>query len=377
MESKRSLGERIWRQFFRFFIAATAATTLAYALFAFTFYMRGSAVSRNYWQEINARRATPEDQRAWPLYRTAAVLIEQDDFEFIENHRHIGPQNESWPALVEILDRSQEILEVTRQAATLPALGYLYGDPEDAQAARDARANRLLAVDIALASENQSLLDTDLSGLNALRALARLLRVDAERAAIAGRGTDAVQNIRALVAMSEHVQQPGAFLIDQIVGVAIFGIAAETTGRLLAEYQNLFTEDELVQLLELFVNYRDGRIDVSFDTERIVFEDQLQRIYTDHGAGRGSITADGLFAITELNKTGWKAGSWIIAPFFAHLAAHREEERALFNESIDAQVAVRKGEPWTWDPDAIQAVENNLQQRSSKEPYCVLACLLG
>jgi hypothetical protein len=161
------------------------------------------------------------------------------------------------------------------------------------------------------------------------------------------------------------------------VGVAIFGIAAETTGRLLAEYQNCFTEDELVQLLELFVNYRDGRIDVSFDTERIVFEDQLQRIYTDHGAGRGSITADGLFAITELNKTGWKAVSWIIAPFFAHLAAHREEERALFNESIDAQVAVRKGEPWTWDPDAIQAVENNLQQRSSKEPYCVLACLLG
>jgi hypothetical protein len=64
MESKRSLGERIWRQFFRFFIVATAATTLAYALFAFAFYMRESAVSRNYWQEINAGRAMLEDQRA-------------------------------------------------------------------------------------------------------------------------------------------------------------------------------------------------------------------------------------------------------------------------------------------------------------------------
>jgi len=99
-------------------------------------------LSRDYAAEMRAAaEAIPEEQRAWPLLREAAMGIEQAP-QVREPHPEIDenwldltrvePRHLNWPRLVEYVECHEEQLELIRRAAERPFLGYTdYGRFDD------------------------------------------------------------------------------------------------------------------------------------------------------------------------------------------------------------------------------------------------------
>ena len=87
----------------------------------------------------------------------------------------------------------------------------------------------------ALADENKQLISASLYSVQVVRVLARLLAIDARVAATRGEGTSAAADLMALVGLSEQLFVPDGTLVEQLVGISIFGQAMDTLGHVLAD----------------------------------------------------------------------------------------------------------------------------------------------
>ncbi len=334
-------------------------SVLGYTLLTAVYFSRRPTISHNYWDEINADRIVPAEERAWPLYREAGLRLEPADATRIRDDYDHGPLDPDWPKLVELLERNQKSLDLARQAAKLPKLGYLFGDPEDLAAAKVAK-KEWYSDDFSLASENQTLLVADASGLHLLQKLAKLLVLDTALAAEVGDAKRAELNLQSLITISEQTVQPRALTFEQLIALQIFNLALESTGRVLRDYPALFSDTQLRDLAHRLAAYRDG--DLSFDAagERISFDDQLQRVYSDNGSGGGLISADGFRFLDYLNDKAELPFERMLEPGAAVLIAGREDERQYFNATMSELIALRTGPPWTWDYEEIYNAEERL-----------------
>jgi hypothetical protein len=193
-----------------------------------------------------------------------------------------------------------------------------------------------------------------------------LLVADACVAAGAGDGQRVVDDHTALLALSEQLQQPNSFLVDQLISLAIFGSALENLDRLLADSADCLTDDQLRALAHRIAAYRGGDITVDFTAERALFDDILQRAYTDDGHGDGRLTAQGL------NIVGNLAGSspaddvspslLLFGPGMSAVIAGRAETREVATRFLDEIQAAYEGPPWLWEAEKIQAPEKWLKE---------------
>src|SRR5205085_8240686 len=81
--------------------------------------------------------ATPEDQRAWTLYRKVIPQVELDEklrtlhgtqgefhlFDFYDAQ----PGQPYWTELTQWLNEHQQTLDLARKAAAKPAMGFVFG----------------------------------------------------------------------------------------------------------------------------------------------------------------------------------------------------------------------------------------------------------
>lgn len=91
-------------------------------------------LSRDYAAELRAAaEAIPEDQRAWPLLREAAMGIERapqvrephpEIFENWMDLLRVEPRHLNWPRLVQYVECHGDQLDLLRRAAERPFLGY-------------------------------------------------------------------------------------------------------------------------------------------------------------------------------------------------------------------------------------------------------------
>ncbi len=65
-----ALWWQAWWGAMRLSLLALAFGVFVYAALTVRFYLGRPRIAHNYWQEINARRRVPEDEQAWPYYRT-------------------------------------------------------------------------------------------------------------------------------------------------------------------------------------------------------------------------------------------------------------------------------------------------------------------
>jgi hypothetical protein len=130
--------------------------------------------------------------------------------------------------------------------------------------------------------------------LNPLRSIAKLLWVDARRAAVAGDGDGekALADVTAMSGVSRHAAETPN-LISLFVAAAIQKMQYAAIHELLIDYPALWTD---VQLRDLAHSVAAADIDWrrGYEGERAIFCDMLQRLYTDDGKGDGRITAEGL-----------------------------------------------------------------------------------
>lgn len=308
-------------------------------------------ISRDYLAEFNEPiLATPEEQRAWPRYLEALETVARPGFA-------MEPGERGWEDTLAVLQRHEDLIPKIRAAAELPTLGYVWRSEFKTNPASPTEDYLFLAM---------------MPTVQPLRNVCYLLSADAHRAAAEGDAAAVVADLRAMVSFADQLyQQPGSST-DYFVASAIGGVAIETGGRILAEYPDLFDEDQLRELAGRYSTFAGGGTpEVDLSGEIAIFEDILQRTHTDDGNQDGHITPAAVDLAYEIgigdeigkvlmqfrgSQRGWleSAVENVVATGASLALASRREELELFNRRVAELQAKRQIPMWTWGelPDA-------------------------
>ena len=244
----RPLWWQLWRLTFWAVVWGICAAILIYAGLSLRFYLGRPDVAHNYWQEINQARRVDESQRAWPIYREVLFKLGKDEMGAIDVEDLAGgPETEKWKQSAALVDRRHDEIARIREGAAKPSFGWYLGDPAEAAAIKQHDAKWLGEVG-ALADENKQLISASLYSVQVVRVLARLLAIDARVAATRGEGTSAAADLMALVGLSEQLFVPDGTLVEQLVGISIFGQAMDTLGHVLADSPAVLSDEQLLAL---------------------------------------------------------------------------------------------------------------------------------
>jgi hypothetical protein len=266
--------------------------------------------SIDYLQQVNAAAlAIPEEDRAWPIYRSAVLQLDPLP-EFEEFIRTPLPGEDGWEVVAEYLRKHQDALTLARQGAQRPGLGFVTGfvlSPEDRKLLSDPWVDSPEDEEVGSSEDEEAdareaadgpLLGALLPPLASLRQLAVALALDAHRAAEAGDGDAVLSNLCALLAISRQVRE-APFLISDLSGAAIAALTRNTLAQILARRPGTLSDEQLRDLAHRFAS-SDDLFSLRLHKERPVFYDLVQRIYTDDGQGDGRPTLRGYRLMHDL-----------------------------------------------------------------------------
>jgi hypothetical protein len=170
--------------------------------------------------------------------------------------------------------------------------------------------------------------------------LARMLVFDARQAAFEGDQSRFVSEVEAMVKLARHCKETPALMPD-LVAMAIAKLSLRVTGEVLALSPEVFDDEHLRQLANLYLDSGD-LFHVRIESERIVFLDSLQRLYSDDGNGDGSLIVQSLplmALITSVNETSlpWanRIFSFLSGPIVTWNIASRKEALAEYDRRFD------------------------------------------
>jgi hypothetical protein len=368
----RPLAWKSWRVFLSFI----AGSLVVYALWSARFYWGQPLLARNYWSEINAARRVPQPERAWPIYRDALFKLGRKDAHWMDTDKIArGPEGKDWTKAVAALERHQDSLRMVREGAKKTVLGYYLGDPDDQVAAKAAHGEWLIGDQIV--DQNSELLSTSLDGPQSCRSIARWLQTDARVAAFKGDGETVLADLTAAIGVAEQQFAPHGMLVEQLVGMAIFNVIMENVSRILFTSPAVLSDAQLRDLAHRIAAFRGGSMTVDFSGEKMLFDDCLQRAYTDDGQGNGRMTWAGLQYLDHLSSSpangllsvcradtkdpGAQLGARLVSPGVAAVIGSREENSQFYRSLMEEMIALHQGDPWKWDRSAIDAHQQRFE----------------
>ena len=285
---------------------------------------------------------TAPEHTAWPGIRDALVaMVHGADDPLRQSPGALAvdatpyPGQEQWPAAREWLQAQRAPLASMREATRKPILGFPVGVPtSDADARLFGKDQAQTSTTTSQESNDQfPMLELRLPYLVNLRMAARMLAVDMLAAAEEGDGERATRDAEAVIALSVLAQE-GRVLVGDFVGMAIRRMALERMTAVLEWKPALLSDSQLARMQVAAMSVPAALQHLNLDTERIHFDDVVQRMYTDDGNG------DGLFRPTtsqlgRLNILSDRSGSLddrlvsaashVIAPAAAMYVAGRRE----------------------------------------------------
>ncbi|MCB9845993.1 MAG: hypothetical protein H6811_08420 [Phycisphaeraceae bacterium] len=254
-------------------------------------------ITHNYLAELNADAlAVPEDQRAWLIYRRAAVMLGRTPAIFDDPDSGAQwpprPGQPGWDEAVSYIDDNLAAIALIHVAASMPRMGYVITDQLDPVVAA-ARAELFGEPFTPVPpSDNPAMTDILLPHLGHCRGLARTLVMDSRVALQRGEADRFVSDIGALANLGRHVEQD-RILISTLVGFAIRDLATSTVMESLATDSHRFTPEELAALsARLLCDDADKALARACEAHRLWFLDALQRAFTLNDEGDGALDAD-------------------------------------------------------------------------------------
>ena len=357
---QRSPLRRVTRRFLTWTVRAIFAVTVLYLAFGAWLWFNEPVIRIDHVAVLRAMMpvaASPE-QAVWPDFRDQMVAmgLGADD----PAHESAGveamdampyPGSEQWAGAREWLTANAAPLATLRDATRRPVFGFPIGVPVSEADAR-LLGKRLLpsASSSSAASASEfPMFSILLPHLAQLRTAARILAVDMFAAAEIGDGERATRDAEAGIALSIHAQE-GRFLVNDLVGVAMRRM---TLGRMIALLEwkpELFTDSQLARMQAAATSVPAQLQHLNLDSERLGFNDVVQRMYTDNGNGDGwfrpslaQMEALGLaMALGETNPDApgdmtqrmAAASGVILAPFAALYVAGRRDMLDRYNTII-------------------------------------------
>jgi hypothetical protein len=358
---RRSHPHRLLRRAVQMSIAATLLILVTYAILVVRHETSRPNVAHDYLADINkVGLAVAEADRAWPLYRQALMALEP--FPVDESQISEQAYLHNWAQIADYLQRNRPAFELARQAAAKPRLGFWYGDPDDEPWLDSFWPDRT-ATDSRVAALN-SLATPQMDELARLR---RLLLADSRRAVASGEDKVFVANLRTLLGMADHLRDGSPMIMAELRAFACYGTGLQLMGTMLADKPDLLTDEDLVDLAHRFAAFSGGgTLRANLEGERLLFEDLLQRIYTDNGRGDGRLTPEGYTFLQQLHdaenplnprlESDWDP---IVEPLTATalslVTAGRKEMSQMADRLVLRFQAERAGPLWQWDVSTAEA----------------------
>lgn len=291
---------RSWVHFGNFCGVLLIVFVVFYTFAAIRYYVGKPIIRVDYLAQLNAPvlAVAPED-RAWPKYLQAYMKLPVvpiiDGKELLLTD--VQPGTPEWTAAEKYIRDNASILADIRSASTLKTSGYVLTHTHGLDFTK--RPGYRLSTGVTPAKTafetglDGSLLAIPLPTMPAYREMTRVLACDARLAARDGDAARAIDNIRAMLALSRHSVEPTTLLIGQLVGNAIFVRAAMSAEQLMIDAPSLLTSDQIAELSSMIARWRANPFkgDDTVDTtgERAMMLDILQRVYTDDGNGDGRL----------------------------------------------------------------------------------------
>ena len=310
--------------------ALVLAAVLWYGWNAARYYSGSPSIKFNIQSEMNAAAlATPLEERGWPHYRDAARGLKRLGFfeamNKIEGWPYLKPGTPEWVAACVLHDRAKAEVEMVRQGTRAPRAAYILRVDLE----HEYKDNVPSGIEPA-SSENPTGLGVLLPQLAVIRRQGQVLAFEVRRAAAEGRGADAAADIERMLSLAHHGSEDGT-LIAQRVELAVVNLALTTLNWVVEEYPKAWSDAELQRLAHLIGSYAPGQKgsqawqpDVRL--QRRVFEDLLQRFYTDDGEGDGRLCSGLLESSKEFGVVLPKNARYM-QPLLGGVVAGRAEMR--------------------------------------------------
>lgn len=365
---------------------AIAALLIFYLGLAGYFLLGRPTPRINYIQLINGRTdQTPQDQLGWPVYRRAILAVGPVNFGGGELDKLLFPKPgvesllkvESTPELTRWLRENVAAVELLRQAARKPTLGFLLGpdgsvnDPE-LWPGRTRKSWEDVSDDM--------LMSVLLPHLGTMRTAAKILAADACLARSDGDRQQWFADIDALIGMAGQLRDH-EFLVCDLVSMTVrFMLLQEIEQTLIDDAR--FLSDTDLQLIAHRLAKPDNVADlISFRGERMSFHDVVQRTYTDNGRGDGRLTPAGVRLLQNIGRIGTDkdkelVGHMVVGSAAVLVAPSRHEVLAEFDRLLDMGEAklsrpVREAD-WTAYNQQAARVKDSLLARVDCDLLSVL-----
>jgi len=257
--------------------------------------------------------ATPEQDRAWPLYREALVemnWMELPKWFYEINPKKIQPSEQDWPAFAEWLRANRHAVDLIRTGSRRRVIGLAHHENMTDYSPADRAALEYLTPgalsEIAPfppnAHDRSGLFDTNLADIHQMPLLTRILLLDYLYQVKQQQGAAALDALQAMLGLSRQCDH-GSFIQASSIAFEIQTEALQAFERTLADQPTLWTDRQLTDFAHTLAanEFHPNRW---LQGERYKFEDILQRIYNDDGQGDGRITPAGLEFLQKLAGPG-------------------------------------------------------------------------
>ena len=292
---------RVFGLTFKWSACAIGACVLLYAVVAISMSMNSPKVSfdpiKRFRESLPVAKSP--DQLAWPAYRDALVEmgLGWDD----PKHKSEGavaamtgmlPSDKQWPMASEWIAAHQPEIAALCAASKRPMFGFPVATPiSDADAALFGKNTQSGGIFYGGAIDNadvtvQPLICLLLPHLNSTSTASHLLATDMLLAVDQGNGERATRDAEAMMAISIHVQE-SRLCVEDRMGIK-FRLRATNNIVMALEWKpSIFTDAQLKRLQMAMYLVPPALERPDFRTERLMFEDAVQRFYTDDGHGDG------------------------------------------------------------------------------------------
>ena len=303
--AKRSPIDRAFGLTFMWSARAVGAFVLLYAVVAISMSFNTPKVSfdpvKRYRESLPVAKSP--DQVAWPAYRDALVKMgmgwddPKRESAGVEAASALSlPGSENWNTATAWLTANRAQIDAFCKATKRPVFGFPVGvavsDDDAALLGKNSQSNSISNaaidnsdVDKPDRSEFPSF-NMSLPPFAILRQAVRIIASDMMMAVEKADGERATRDAEAIIALSIHAQE-GRILIGDLVGMSIRSLVVNRILMALEWKPNTFTDSQLKRLQNALRSVPPALERPDFTSERLMFEDVVQRVYTDDGHGDG------------------------------------------------------------------------------------------
>ena len=371
-----------------------------YLIWCTVVWNRKPTILVDYVQKWNSTALqVPETDAAYPLYLDAAIALQADynPAALEENWDVIlpnWPYQPRWEIYLDWLHRHSATLDLIHEAANKPGFGaivgegrtekekVLWGDEDDGEWGTDEPPD-IQQFDKLM---DGSLLNVTMNYLGMLRRIAVLLKVDAYQAAFEGDASRFLSDIEAILNIARHVKEGGKNL-PELVAASIGAMAQAVTGEVLVLSPEIFDDEHLRRLADIH-RASDDVFHFTVESDRLLFLDILQRLYTDDGTGDGSCIVQNLPLMRSITSVtmgtipsihpvlAFLSGpivSWHVASRQESLAEydrqldyyHKQSQLPLYDREFDDKDSTKDGNAWTRSRFIFVEVFSNFSDHQS------------